>query len=580
MRARLARSCAVLLSAVVLGAVWLAAAHAAPPHHAAQVELPAAGWLLTPYVQASSGELVLHLQPREGNAAEHLIDARSGAPWAGTPAQLMSRFTRLGLEAARDVQQGTGWDQQLLARLGCAPPVAHCSSPADAHVVLLVQPLAGRRLAWQLVDLRPLMRTMDELMAGGLDLGAAKLDAEDWALLQLTSRSATHRQRWLESLRSIASAERWQRLAAAARGGPRLLSWPALSGEGDTLDLAGELERQALTLHVARLAHALAGASANDAQRAERLGTLADALLLGSQSGFRVDLPSALVDVLLQLGESERARLADALAAEAARRQSHGLWCYARWMMAAACGAQAPWAAATPAGAAQASTAPALPSAAPLAPTPASTSASTSRPPSRPVVPPASARPNVSPAPAAGASAGFATPAAPAAAPVNEAPQEWALIQRQPQPITLLSYDETSGHLVPEGGAAAGLSFVARALGALEQGRFELQIAPNSRAPLRLAHGAYRVKVRLVLDYAREDRCRAGLLCLFGGGDRHARTERRDVVFELDAGNRFVARRRADFGHLLPLAAEGGQRYASTLTQARLAIEAVRFELR
>lgn len=154
------------------------------------------------------------------------------------------------------------------------------------------------------------------------------------------------------------------------------------------------------------------------------------------------------------------------------------------------------------------------------------------------------------------------------------------MVQGQANKQVLLSYSETSGHLAPEAGAVAGLSFVARSMGPVQEGRFEVQITPNGQAPLLLRHGIYRVKVRLVLDYSREDRCQAGLLCLFSSAERHARTERRDVVFVLTPDNRHTEKQRANFGNLLPLLADGSQRYISTLKEARLAIDGVRFDLK
>jgi hypothetical protein len=161
----------------------------------------------------------------------------------------------------------------------------------------------------------------------------------------------------------------------------------------------------------------------------------------------------------------------------------------------------------------------------------------------------------------------------------GDAQQEWLRVQGQANQPMLLAYAETSGHMAPEQGAVAGLSFVARSLGPLQEGRFEVQIRPSGNAPLQLLFGSYRVRVRLVLDYIREDRCRLELLCLFSANPRHARTERRDLVYLLTPGNSHTARQGADFGNLVPLAADGNPRYASTLKEARLAVDSVRFEL-
>lgn len=548
----------------LLGCVlaWLALPTAAEPaaivRTSASIELPTAASLLTPYVDAAGSTLLVHLQPRRGSGEEALVDARSGRRWPGDPAQVMATFARLGSETPREVAAGNAWDQQLLAALGCKAPLAFCTSPADADVVLLVRPPVAGQVALEVVDLRALFAAMDNLLAGRIASTDVSHDEAAWRLLELASRSAVRRARWLDALRSIDSRERWSRVVAAAEQGPRLAQWAALRSDGEGgIDLTGELERIGLRLHVQRLARsALAG---GDAQATE---ALADGLLLANQAGFRGDMASALVDVLLQLDAADRTALSTRLASAAERRRSHGLLCYARWMLAEPCG-RPPWEAQPPA----------LTTTPPMLPRDAAV-------PDRPAAPAPSAAGVGVPSPPSALPRRVESATARPTSPASEAPLEWALIQTQPNQGVLLAYDETSGYLAPETGAAAGLAFVARTLGPLQEGRFELQVTPSSRAPLRLRHGAYRVKVRLVLDFAREDRCQAALTCLFSSAQRHARTERRDLVFTLDPGNQFVEKRRAEFGHLLPLAADGGQRYASTLTQARLSIEAVRFDLR
>lgn len=554
------------VAALLLCMAWFAsAAPAAVKRQSVTVELPGPAYLITPYIDTNGEALLVHLQPRRGEGEERLIDARSGQRWSGDPQAVMAGFTRLGTEAAREVASGRAWDQQLLAALGCAPPTLFCTSPVDADVVLMLRSSAGGRATLEVVDLRPLLAAMDELMAGRRAADDVAADAAGWRLLELASRSPERRARWLDALRGITTRARWSRVVAAAEQGPRLAQWPMLRSDradDGRLDLVGELERRGLQLHVAQLARAAMAAA-----DAAPLTALADALLLGTRVGFRGDMASALVDELLQLDPAERRALATRLAAEARERRSHGLLCYSAWMLAEPCATPPPW---------EASAAPQLPPPTPAAPaaTPApgpGATASSAAPP--PVAKTPAPSPSATPTPPR-------RPATEASPPPSQAPQEWALIRTQPNQGVLLTYDETSGHLAPETGTAAGLAFVARALGPVQEGRFELQVAPNGRAPIALRHGAYRVKVRLVLDYAREDRCQAALLCLFSGSQRHARSERRDLVFTLDPANRYVERRRAEFGHLLPLAADGGARYASTLTQARLAIEDVRFDLR
>jgi hypothetical protein len=132
---------------------------------------------------------------------------------------------------------------------------------------------------------------------------------------------------------------------------------------------------------------------------------------------------------------------------------------------------------------------------------------------------------------------------------------------------------------VPDRAVVGGFSFVARALGPVQDGRFEVEVASNPGAPVRLRHGQYRVRAKLVLDYTREDQCVQGMTCWFSRPELHAKSVPREVVFFMTVSSRFTDRRRTEFGTLLPLVADGNARYRSQLKEARLAIESVRFEL-
>jgi hypothetical protein len=163
-------------------------------------------------------------------------------------------------------------------------------------------------------------------------------------------------------------------------------------------------------------------------------------------------------------------------------------------------------------------------------------------------------RPRVSaptPAPAA-----TAPPAAPASAP-GDAPHEWTLIQGVPNKLVLVAFSEASGRMVPDKAVVGGFSFVARALGPVQDGRFEVEVSSNSGAPVRLRHGQYRVRAKLVLDYTREDQCVQGMTCWFSRPELHAKSVPREVVFFMTVAGRFVDRRRCRVRHP---AAAGGRR--------------------
>lgn len=554
---------------------------------AATAQLVVASYRLTPYLSADGQHLVVHVLPMRAGSEEQIVDARTGQRWAGTPAQVMATFNRLGTETPQDAARGSAFDQQMMKLLGCVPPVAFCTSPADADQMLLMNLSSDGVLRMQVRDLRGLLQAMDRLMAGLGSAQSSGLDAKDWQLLQWASYDPARRQRWLDALRSVDSVANWEAVVQTAQSGPELLRWPKMQPLADasaSLDLRAELELLALRLNVSLLAQA--ASRGNDPAL---LPSLADALLLGSQVGFRGDVASHLVQELMAREPAQQRLLAQGLADQAQRRREHTLWCYAAWMSRQSCGGRPPWAdPPSPAAADAAPAADAPDAAAPVRPARAEPAA---QPAPRPAAQPAT-EPAVKPAtrvaltPGALAEAlsttGNATVGTTVSAALTgagDAQQEWLRVQGQANQPMLLAYAETSGHMAPEQGAVAGLSFVARSLGPLQEGRFEVQIRPSSNAPLQLRFGSYRVRVRLVLDYTREDRCRLDLLCLFSANPRHARTERRDLVYLLTPGNSHTARQGADFGSLVPLAADGNPRYASTLKEARLAVDSVRFEL-
>lgn len=530
------------------------------------IALPPGSYLVTPYVEPESGAVVIHLQPRRGAGKEWLADARTGQPWAGPPDDVRTRFTRLPSETGRTVQAGDAWDQRLLRLIGCSADVGFCTSPADADLVVMMR-LTDSRLWIQVADLRGVLVSMVAVMDGTSSAAQAVTDARQWGLLELLSEHRPHRLRWLDALRSVDNLERWLRVADAAGSTPRLLRWPAFNSvrEGDgRVDLAGELERLGLGINVWLLARA-----ASQRGSPEDIRALADALLLGDRIGFRGDVATSLVDVLLRLAAEDRAHIAVRLNDEARRRRSHGLWCYSEWLQAQSCAATPPWDLPSnrPPGhrASPSPPQPVQPPSAPSARAPMSPPVRDTQVPSNP---PESKRELPAVARLAKHEAG-------------DGPQEWTLIRRLPDRIQLLAYDERSGHMMPEAGAISGLSFVARALGPIQDGRFTVQVSPNAHAPVLLRHGIYRVRVRVVLDYTRVDSCVVTWACFFSSTERFARTDRRDLTFEIDPKNRFVDLRRADFGSLVPLVADGSQRYESKLTQAKLSIERIlQFDVR
>lgn len=530
------------------------------PAQAARIErtqsdmtLPGGRSVLSPYVNPRDGAMVLHVQPAQAALAERLVDARSGQPWAGGLPALLQDFNHLGSEAIADVAGGSAPDLALLRALGCTRNHILCTSAQDAEVLLLVAPAGRDGVTLTVLDLRAVLAEMDEVLAGRRAGSEVDWGEDEWRVLEVAAQRPERRARWVDALRSIRDIDGFQRVLASVTSAPRLGVRPLFQGAAAAVDLRSELEVLGHRLLVG--AHAdnlLAGGGA------AALRQLGDALESAAQPPNQIGVATHLVDLLADRPADQRQRLATDIAAEGTRRRSEVLHCFAQWLNTRPCGDGAPpWVVRDP---------PPAVAAAPLPP---------ARPPAGSPVRPAPApapRIAVVPTPAAEPAPGSAT------AP-GDAPHEWTLIQGVPNKLVLVSFSESSGRMVPDRAVVGGFSFVARALGPVQDGRFEVEVASNSGAPVRLRHGQYRVRARLVLDYTREDQCVQGMTCWFSRPELHAKSVPREVVFFMTVASRFVDRRRAEFGTLLPLVADGNARYRSLLKEARLAIESVRFEL-
>ena len=547
----------LLLAAGVLLAA-LPAAAARIERTQASVPLPPGRSVLSPYVNASDGALVLHVQPAQSAVAERLLDARTGQPWRGDLSGLLRDFSHLGSEAIVDVASGTAPDLALLRALGCTRSHILCTSVQDADVLLLAAPSGRDTLALTVIDLRALLAQMDDLLAGRRDGAEVDWGDDEWRVLEVVALQAERRTRWLDALRSIRGIDEFQRALASVSTRPRLGARPMFQGANPAVDLRSELELLGHKLLVGVHAGSVLASGGAAAQ-----GRLADALESATQPPNQIGVATHLVDLLGDRPADERQRLANAVASEATRRRSEVLHCFAQWLNTRPCGEGAPpWVPRDPAVA--------------VAPKPAA--------PAAPGRPAAAQRDRVAAAPAApvppAAPAADAAPATTTQATASgDAPHEWTLIQGVPNKLVLVAFNESSGRMVPDRAVVGGFSFVARALGPVQDGRFEVEVASNPGAPVRLRHGQYRVRAKLVLDYTREDQCVQGMTCWFSRPELHAKSVPREVVFFMTVSSRFTDRRRTEFGTLLPLVADGNARYRSQLKEARLAIESVRFEL-
>jgi hypothetical protein len=533
------------------------------------VSLPPGRSVLSAYVNGEDGALVLHVQPTQSAVAEQLIDARTGKPWSGDLSLLLKNFSHLGSEAMADVASGQAPDLALLRALGCTRGHVMCTSAQDADVLLLVGPVGRDGATLTVIDLRAVLAEMDEVLAGRKDGNTVNWGELEWQVLAVAAQLPERRARWVDALRSIRSIDGFQRVLASVTTAPRLGAQPMFQGTRPAVDLRAELEVLGHRLLVGGQAAAvLAGGGAQAA------GQLADALESATQPPNQIGVATHLVDLLAGRPDAERQQLAGVIRAEATRRHSEVLHCFSQWLSQQPCGEGAPPWVVREAPAAVVATAPQAPTRPAERPR---------RTPANPPATPSSEAATPGPTPTPTTPAAPAPPAAErvaeAAGAGSDAPHEWTQIQGVPNKLVLVSFAESSGRMVVDQAVVGGTNFVARALGPVADGRFEVQVSSSSDAPVRLRYGQYRVRARLVLDYTREDQCVRGMSCWFTSPELHAKSVPREVVFFMTVSSRFVDRRRCNFGTLLPLVADGNARYRSQLKEARLAIESVRFEL-
>lgn len=543
-------------------------------HSRVSVQVPVQPYFpYTAYLRPADARVVVHLQPRLRDAEELLLDAHTGLPWSGTFAELQTDFTPLPAESSRTLQIGRAWDQRMAQLLGCAPPWSACSSPADADVLLFsaAQPTIGR-LELEVVDMRDLFARVEGWLSGEGRPDSHQISALDWTLIDLAMQQRARRERWLDLVRATeTSPTRWNAAREAFGSGPRLGERPVFQAqprvgraavEQAHLDLNSELQEAGLRMSV----RALYRAWERDRSTASLLA-LAQLLQQVGQAAepgrlnLRVGATMRVIEVFFESSDEQRLQMAQALGGLAVARRSENLWCAARWVAGNDCSGAPAWGQPAP----------------PARPAPAVPGTVTARPGGPETVQQRAARSGDALAVLGvqGISA-FMPGEGPQVA--GDATQELDFIQRQKNHMVLATFDERSGKLGTAPGAAQGFVFVARALGALRDGRFEVQMAPATKAPVTLRHGRYRVKVVMTLDKTTEEQCNAGFLCKFKEPVSYARPYRKTVFFQVQASE-FTDKQVCDFGPLLPTVADGGERYAARLKDLRLAIESVRFEL-
>lgn len=580
----------LFIGAFLFYAIALSVEAGVIPRGGGYITLPSAAWVMTPYFDGEA--LVVHLQrPPDATMSgpqELLVDAHSGAPWGGDFSALIAgRGRRLGLELPTELSGARGLaNRQLLEALGCSAAKYNrgCSLPEDAEVLLFANfDKLRSRLSFEVVDLRPVTTGMTQLLSGQIDWEQAGWTDAEWRVLAALSRLPEWRDAWLDAIRSVTDPEAFSRLARSHAGlgmdrraflRARDLSkrTPVVAvDEEKTLDVRGEVELVGFRLLISQLAQVWLR-DASEPQLAELADMIAEGLAPPNQIRVRDHMAEVLVDTV---PVARLAMLSKGLSRLAGERRSEDLRCFSLALIERSCVAPV-------------SHAPRKPPATTSKRAPNLSETSDDLPAVHQVVGQTNggrleSRGNerIEQNTLGGVYVGV--PDNPAAAGsgrvADDVSQEVAMIGRLPNKAVLMAFGEAKGRLNQDA-SIGGLTFVARSLGAVQDGRFDVQVSPSKTAPVRLSRGRYRVKVRLLLDYSREDSCRGGGLgCLLVRTVEHGKSEQRDVTFYINAENSYSNVRPANFGSLLPLVADGGSLYNSRLKSVRLSVKSVRLEL-
>lgn len=467
--------------------------------------------------------IVIHLHST-GNGGERLIDARSGRPWAGSGDQ----FSQMRRVYDFDVA-GEPPDSYLLA-LGCGQ-WRTCTTLEDADFVVMArQGERSDQLAFRTLDFHGVLETTELALRGEADLEESVLTRDARTAL---SEAGSHawRTRLIDALRAVRSVDALARIDASS-GIRALRSMPFFAARDTAwVSLERELELARCRVRMQAETNALID------QRRPISGGYAEAL--HACNGYF----SHLIDWALELDSERRGQLAGRLLAEGGRTRNEDALRLAHYIS-------------TPADAAR------------PAPDPAAPPGQAGRV-SKPQVA-ATPKTKAPVAPKAGQAASVSPPIV--AERAEDSPDaEWVQVRALPNKLQLLAFNETSGITRVDPTSVAGTVFVARVLGSISEGRFQIEAFNRGSAPVKLKRGAYRVKVRAVLNWTREDDC-AGLQCLFSGKKIIAAGDQRVVEFQLIQRSGFRDIRKVSFGQLLPSDLEKTGKIVRTLKEVRLSL--------
>lgn len=510
------------------------------PVHGGNLKVPVGRYVIAPYVGEQGAWL--HLLPK-GQGSEILLDAVSGL-LLSRPPDAFKNASRLGFvdpeDASRpELKTRLGYLQSL----GCQTHNQGCTVLEDDYQLIFVSfSSVDLKLTWEVVDTRPLMNTVRQVFAGQRQVTKGFFTETEKGLIEYAVTHTKLREQLIDEIESIDSIEQLE-VFQESRRVLALCTWKSFTCSdrpGAPLDLRRAEEKQLIRLYSRLLSRRFVEKSNPESGR----GIVQFLLKITAPPFPAGDSASYAVDELRKLPTVGRLMVARYLLAyDGPERLT--ILCFADWIQDRACTSMV--------GRSDQRGAPSGGTAAPLESASQHKEQSTRN----------------RPSPSSGDGQSQRGPIGVTAA----IPEEYLGILNYPNPIRLLSIDETSGMLARDNTTIGGVVFTARSLGKISEGKFEIsaKVAEGGEVPIRV--GSYRVKLDLNLIYLREDSCVGSVRCIFASDSRVSKSENREAVFNLSPENGWRATNRVSFGYLLPLTEGGGDMYKSELREVRLAVK-------
>lgn len=562
----------------------------------ATINIPAGMWSPTPYFDGQ--QLILHLQKKTTDNAteprELLFDALTGREWNGDLSDFLSgnteRLYARGDEAYSQIEREYGCERQF---------TVGCSFNSEGTVgVFIAYEKSKSILIVTTVNARVLASEMTQVLEGKLKSADVKWSNSDWRVLSALAKFSSWREEWIAAMRAV-KLENLQQLSnnfsdlkiqSRLHAGDR--------SESDDLINSDQLEI-AMTRAIA------AGQSLNwmNSGRQEDARAIAE---FGSKimaPPYQIRLINHVIDQITQnIPLSDLRRLSDQLLNEARKMQSEDVYCLAKWVMSQECGSERNTALTLSKKYNEPKKIPVPESAdEKRAETNSADERSSTTKEKKNLSRIQSDKKNVNnkinkqlnqkfdEGPEKGDTAAKSNlidqrikeeNSKKEIVEATQEAQEIAAINSLPNKAVLISFSEATGKMSREQASLSGLTFIARAVGALSDGRVEIQVVPSSASPVRLSRGRYKIKVSFQLDYTREDSCSNEFFrCLLSRSRTFAKTLQEKTFFYIAQANRYTDKKTINFGSLLTVTADGGAQYKSQLMSARLSVKEIRLDI-